>query len=239
LLLAGVTQTIQPSIPGTIAVDPTVAFAAVIKLTTQPVLLAAHPNFPGARIADVVAAARSEPGRIAYATAGVGSSGHICAAMFSSAAQVDLLHVPYASTSASWRDAVAGLVPLTFSPVSGALPYVRAGQLRPILVTGNRRSIALPDTPTFAEAGYPGVEISSWYGILATAGTPPETIARLYRAFAGILRQPEIGSRFTAMGLEIVGAPPKQLADEISAEVTRWRPVVKALGLAARDADMR
>lgn len=235
LFMAGVTQTIQPSIAGTIAVDPVRAFVPVIKLTTQPVLLAAHPDFPGSRSADVVARARREPGNVAFSTAGIGSSGHVAAAMFSAAAAIDLLHVPYASTSAVWRDAIAGVVPLTFNPVSGALPYVRAGQLKPIAVTGSRRSRALPDTPTFAEAGFTGVEISSWYGILATAGTPQETIARLHHAFAGILRQPEMQSLLNDMGMEIVGAPPDQLAAEISAEVARWRPVTKAMGLHARE----
>jgi tripartite-type tricarboxylate transporter receptor subunit TctC len=237
LLLAGVTQTIQPSIPGSTAVDPTTGFDAVIKLTSQPVLLVAHPDFPVARLGDVIAAARREPGKVAYSTAGVGSSGHIAAAMFVAAARIDLLHVPYATTSAIWRDAVAGVVQLTFSPVSAALPYIRAGQLKPIAVTASKRSRMLPDAPTFAEAGYPGVDINSWYGILTTAGTPAETIARLHHALAGILRQPEIQSRFNDMGLEIVGAPPEQLADEIRAEVARWRPVVRTLGLDTRKAE--
>jgi tripartite-type tricarboxylate transporter receptor subunit TctC len=237
LLLGGVTQTIQPSIPGTTAVDPSAAFAPVIKLTSQPVVLTAHPDYPVTRAADVVAAARREPGKVAYSTAGVGSSGHIAAAMLATSARIDLLHVPYATTSAIWRDAVAGVVPLSSNPVSAALPYIRGGQLKPIAVTGNRRSRLLPDTPTFAEAGYPGVDINSWYGILATAGTPAETIARLHHALAGILRQPEIQSRFADMGLEIVGAPPDQLADEIRSEVARWRTVVPALGLSAPAAD--
>jgi tripartite-type tricarboxylate transporter receptor subunit TctC len=233
LLLAGVTQTIQPGIPGANAVDPTTAFAPVIKLSSQPMLLAAHHDFPVSRLADVVALARREPGRIAYSTAGVGSSGHLAAAMFTAAAQVDLLHVPYATTNAIWRDAVAGLVPLTFNPVSGALPHLGAGKLKPIAVTGSRRSRALPETPTFAEAGYPGVDIHSWYGILAPAGTPPETVARLHAALAGILRQPDVRARFTDFGLEIAGTPPGPMAAEIKAEVARWRPIIKALGLDA------
>jgi tripartite-type tricarboxylate transporter receptor subunit TctC len=237
LFMAGVTQTIQPSIGGTIAVDPIRAFAPVIKLTTQPILLAAHPDFPGSRSADIVAKARREPGNVAYSTAGIGSSGHVAAAMFSAAAELDLLHVPYASTSAIWRDAIAGVVPLTFNPVSGTLPYVRAGQLRPIAVTGNKRSRALPETPTFAEAGFAAVEISSWYGILATAGTPAETVAHLHRVFAGILHHPDIQSLLTDMGMEIVGSPPDQLAAEIKAEVARWRPFISAIGLNARPAD--
>jgi tripartite-type tricarboxylate transporter receptor subunit TctC len=237
LFMAGVTQTIQPSIGATIAVDPIRAFAPVIKLTTQPVLLAAHPDFPGSRPTDIVAKARREPGNVAYSTAGIGSSGHVAAAMFSAAAELDLLHVPYASTSAIWRDAIAGVVPLTFNPVSGALPYVRAGQLKPIAVTGNKRSRALPDTPTFAEAGFSAVDISSWYGILATAGTPAETVARLHRVFAGILHQPDIQSLLNDMGMEIAGSPPDQLAADIKAEVARWRPVISAMGLNARPAD--
>jgi len=233
LLLAGVTQTIQPGIPGANAVDPTTAFAPIIKLTTQPVLLAAHHDFPATRLADVVALARREPGTIAYSTAGVGSSGHVAAAMFTAAAQIELLHVPYATTNAIWRDAVAGLVPLTFNPVSGALPHLGAGKLRPVAVTGSRRSRALPETPTFAESGYPGVDIHSWYGILAPAGTPPETVARLHAALAGILRQPDVRARFTDFGLEIAGTPPGPMAAEIKAEVARWRPIIRALGLDA------
>jgi len=233
LLLAGVTQTIQPGLPGANAVDPTTAFAPIIKLTTQPVLLAAHHDFPATRLADVVALSRREPGEVAYSTAGVGSSGHLAAAMFTAAAQIDLLHVPYATTNAIWRDAVAGLVPLTFSPVSGALPYLGAGKLKPIAVTGSRRSRALPGTPTFAESGYPAVDIHSWYGILAPAGTPPETVARLHLALAGILRQPDVRTRFSDFGLEIAGTPPEQMAAEIIAEVARWRPIIKALGLDA------
>ena len=231
LLLAGVTQTIQASTAGTIAVDPVRAFAPVIKLTHQPLLFAVHPDFAVRTVAELVAKARSEPGTISYSTSGVGSSGHVAASLLASGSGIEMVHVPYASTSAIWRDALAGTVPLTINPVSATLPYLRSGQLRALAVTGPTRSKALPGTPTFAEAGYAGVDIGSWYGILATAGTPPEVIRRLHDALARILRQPEVAAQLDAMGLEPVGTSGEILATEIRNEVARWKPVVDAMGL--------
>ena len=231
LFVAGVTQTIQPNLPGSTALDPSRAFVAVTKLATQPILIAVNPSFGVDSLADLVARARREPGKIAYSTGGIGSTGHLAAEMLSSAAQIQLLHVPYPSANLVMRDVVSGLVPLTLNPLSATTPYIRDKRLTALAVTGARRVQRFPEVPTVAESGFPGFDVSSWYGIVAPLGTPPDVVDRLHRDFTGVLAQPEMRARLVELGMEIVGNTPAQFTSEIKADVARWAPIVEAIGL--------
>jgi tripartite-type tricarboxylate transporter receptor subunit TctC len=231
LFVAGVTQTIQPNLPGSTAADPSRAFVAVIKLATQPILIAVNPSIGVDSLSDLIALARREPGKIAYSTGGVGSTGHLAAEMLSSAAHIELLHVPYPSANLVMRDVVSGLVPLTFNPLSATTPYIRDKRLTALAVTGSRRVQRFPEIPTVAELGFPGFDVSSWYGIVAPLGTSPEIVDRLHREFVAVLALPEVRARLVEMGMEIVGNTPGQFAVEIKADVARWAPIVEAIGL--------
>ncbi len=231
LFVAGVTQTIQPNLPGSQALDPSRAFVAITKLATQPIVIAVNPSLGVDSLADLVARARREPGKIAYSTGGIGSTGHLAAEMLSSGAQIQLLHVPYPSANLVMRDVVSGLVPLTFNPLSATTPYIRDKRLTALAVTGSRRVPRFPEVPTVAESGFPGFDVSSWYGIVAPLGTPPEIGDRLHREFVAVLAQPDIRARLVELGMEIVGNTPAQFTAEIKADVARWAPIVEAIGL--------
>ncbi len=146
----------------------------------------------------------AEPGKIAYSTGGVGSTGHLAAEMLSSAAHIQLLHVPYPSANLVMRDVVSGLVPLTFNPLSATTPYIRDKRLTALAVTGSRRVQRFPEVPTVAELGFPGFDVSSWYGIVAPLATSPEIVDRLQREFVAVLALPEMRARLVEMGMEIV-----------------------------------
>jgi len=154
----------------------------VIQLTTQPIVLVANPSLPATTMADVIELARSKPGVLAYSTPGIGTPTHIAAELVAQRAGISWLHVPYAGSGPILKDVLSGEVPLSFTLLGGAEPYLRAGQLKAIAVTSDQRVTALLAVPTIAEAGLPGYEITSWHGVVAPAGTPPLVIERLQRA---------------------------------------------------------
>ena len=231
LFLAGVTQTIQPNIRGPAAVDPTRAFAGVTKLVRQPILIAANASLGLDSFDALIAMARAEPGKIAYSTGGVGSTGHLAMEMLAARTGVQFLHVPYPSVNFQMRDTLSGLVQLVVNPLSASAPYVRNGQIKALAVTGAQRSPQFPETPTVAELGHAGFDVTSWYGILVPAETPRAIVDRLNRELLKVLAQPEIRADLIKRGLEIVGNPPERFDAEIKADVARWEPVVKSLGL--------
>jgi len=151
--------------------------------------------------------------------------------MLSMRAGIELLHVPYPSANLVMKDVISGEVPLTVNVASAGVPYLRRGQVKGLAVTGGQRIAALPEIPTVAELGYPDYEISSWYGVLAPIGTPPEIVDRLHRELVAILRVPAVRSDLSAKGMEVVGNTPEQFAAELRADVARWGPIVKAAGI--------
>jgi tripartite-type tricarboxylate transporter receptor subunit TctC len=231
LLVTGVNLTIQPSTAGARAVDPVRALVPVTKLVTQPIVILAYPMLGADSLADVIQLARKEPEHLSFTTGGVGTSPHLCAEMLATQAGVRMTHVPYANALQGVRDVIAGMVPLNFTVLSAGMPFIRSGQLKPVAVTSLRRVGAFPNLPTVSESGFPGFESSSWYGLLAPAGTPAEIVERLQRDVAGILAQAEIRDKLVGMGVEIIGNRPEQFAAEIRAEVSQWPRIVKAAGI--------
>src|SRR4029077_12141803 len=159
--------------------DPIKDFAPVALLAQAPLILVVHPSVPARDIADFIAYARANPGRLNFASNGNGSSSQLAAVMFDARAGVDMVHVPYKGLSPALADLLSGQVQLMFSSVVAILPHVKAGRLRGLAVTGAKRLASMPELPTISEAGLPGYEASSWYGILAPAGTPRDTVAKL------------------------------------------------------------
>jgi tripartite-type tricarboxylate transporter receptor subunit TctC len=206
-------------------------FAPITQAASLPNVLVVHPSLPVKSVAELIALAKREPGRIAYASAGIGTSPQMSVELLKSLAGIDLLHVPYKGTAPGVIDVLAGQVKVMTPNVLTALPYIKSGRLRALAVTSAKRSEALPDVPTMAEAGVPGYESVQWYGVLAPAGTPREIVERLHVEIAKALRAGDVRERLAADGAEPVGSSPDEFAAFIRAEIAKWAKVAKAAGI--------
>ena len=211
--------------------DPVKSFAPVTLLASTQNALAATPGLPAKSVRELIELAKRRPGQINYGSTGVGTSGHLTAEMFRSQAGIELTHVPYKAIGQTYTDLISGRVSLFFPTLPGALPHHRAGRIRLLAVAGSKRSAALPDVPTIAESGLPGFEASTWYPILAPAGTPKAAVNSLNRNFIAALKAPEISTRLDEMAVEAVGSTPAQLTAHIKTELVKWAKVVKVAGV--------
>ena len=233
LFLGGVgSHAINPNLHEKLPYDPIKDFAPVALLAQAPLVLVVHPSVPAKSVAELTAYARAHPGKLNFASNGNGSSSQLAAVMFDSMAGVEMVHVPYKGLSPALADLLSGQVQLMFSSVVAILPHIKAGKLRGLAVTGTKRLASLPGLPTIAESGLPGYEASSWYGILAPAGTPRDIVMKLNAELAKALEQPEVRNSLLAEGAEPVGGSPEAFAAHIRAEKER-------LGKLIRDAKIR
>ena len=184
-------------------------------------------------VAEVLAAAKRSPGSLSFASSGAGSSTHMSAELFKAMAGVDLLHVPYKGSGPAMLDLISGRIALMFENMPGAVPHIKAGKLRALAQTGLRRTAALPEVPTVAEAGVPGYESLSWSGIAVPSGAPREVVARLNREINAILAQAEMRHKLAEMGAEAVGGSPEAFADHVRRERDKWGGVVRTAGIVA------
>jgi tripartite-type tricarboxylate transporter receptor subunit TctC len=203
-------------------------FAPVTLVATAPLIVVVHPSLPVRSIKELVAAARARPGQLSYGTSGNGGPQHLAGELLKSMADIDLLHIPYKGGAPAVVDLVGGQVQLGFASMLTALPFVKAGRLRAIAVTGARRSAILPNLPAVAEAGFPGYETTTWYGILARAGAPPAVIATLNADIARALNLPEVKDRLAGEGAEVVAGTPAAFASFIQTEIARVRKLSKS-----------
>ena len=231
LAIIGASVTINPALHGAKVVDPAREFAPVIQLTAQPIVLVAHPSLPASTMSELIEIARRKPGSLAYSTPGIGTPTHIAAELVAQQAGIEWLHVPYSGSGPILKDVLAGEVPLSFTLLGGAEPYLRAGQLKAIAVTSERRVTALPSVPTIAESALPGYEITSWHGIVAPARTAQPIIERLQRALATIVAEPDVVARLRSLGMEPAGGTSIAFKARIELEMARWRDVVVRRGI--------
>jgi len=228
LFLGGITTlAIAPFVQKDIQYDPLRDFQAVTQTTISPLLLMTHPSLPVMSVKEFVALARAKPGQINYASSGPGGSGHLAGELFKSATRTDLVHVPYRGAPPALNDLVAGQVQAMFGTMLAAVPHVRAGKVRALAVTGPKRSIAVPDVPTFAEAGFPSYDASSWNGIVVPTGTPAAIVSRLSVELVKILRTPNVLDRLEGDGPIPIGNSPEEFTAYIKAEQAKWAKVVK------------
>ena len=190
-------------------------------------VLVAHPSFPARTVKEVIALARAKPGKIDYASAGIGNSLQLSGELFKSRAKIDIVHVPYKGTGPALTALLRGEVPLMFSGIPAAIPHLTAGRLRPLAVTGPRRSSALRNIPTMMEAGVPDYVVTAWYGVLAPAATPVTVVNRLHGELVKVMREPEIVKRFAGEGLEAQATTPSELAAFLTAEIGKWSKVIR------------
>ena len=231
LLLTGSLITILPSTMGSRAVDPVSAFAPITKLAEPPIIIVVNPTLGASTLPELIAKARAEPGKIAYATAGVGTVQHLTASTISRKAGIELLHVPYANTGQALKDVLQGEVPLYFTFLGPIDAYLKSGQLKALAVESSHRIKAWPDIPTVVELGYEEAVADPWNGIVAPAGTPPEIIDLLYRTLAAVVQEPDVREIFTQMGMEPLAPTPAQFADEIKRATKRWPAVAHDAGI--------
>jgi tripartite-type tricarboxylate transporter receptor subunit TctC len=214
---------LTPNMPINVLTD----FAPVTNIAAVPLWLVVNPALPVRSVAEFIAYARANPGRIAYASSSQGGAPHLAGELFKLMTGTDLVHVPYRGSGPAGQDLIAGTVQAMFDSVPASAGAVRDGRLRALAVTTRNRIAPFPDLPTIAEAGVPGYEIATWYGIWAPARTPPAIINRLQQAVAAAARNPETRARFDALGAEPVADSPEDYARFVRAEYDRWGKLVR------------
>jgi tripartite-type tricarboxylate transporter receptor subunit TctC len=198
-----------------------------------PSVLIAHPSLAARNVKELIALAKASPGTLTFGTGGNGTSEHLAAEMFKAMAGVDLVHVPFKGNSDVANALLGGHIKVYFSLVPASLQHVKAGTLRVLAVTTERRLPYLPDVPTIAESGFPGYEISSWQGLFAPGGTPADIVAKINGEVVRMLQTPDVQARISREGADPVGSSPAQFSARVKSEIEKWAKVVKAAGLGA------
>jgi tripartite-type tricarboxylate transporter receptor subunit TctC len=211
--------------------DFTRDLAPVSLLATIPFLLVVHPSLPAKSVSDLLKLARARPGQLNYASSGNGTTAHLAAEMFKNMAGVNIVHVPYKGTVPGVVDLMSGQVHMMFAIMQSAYPYVRAGRLRALAVSGSKRSPSAPALPTIAEAGVPGYEFISWNGVHVTAGTPRAVIEKIHGELVKVVALPDVKERMFNLGMEVAGSTPEQLAALVASDIAKWGKVIKASGV--------
>ena len=206
-------------------------FLPVTQATVQPLLLMTHPTLPVKTLKQYIALARSRPGEINYGTSGPGGSGHLAGVMLSSMTKINIVHVPYRSGAPAINDLIAGQVQSMFGSPLAVVPHIRNGKIHAVAITGQKRSIAVPNVPTFDESGLPGYDASTWNGFVVPTGTPRAVIDRLYGELSKVLHDPTTLKRLAGDGSLAVGNKPEEFAAFINAEHAKWSKVVRAANL--------
>ncbi|WP_345246878.1 tripartite tricarboxylate transporter substrate binding protein [Pigmentiphaga soli] len=227
LALVSGSHVINPSIYPKLPYDTLRDFAPVTLLVSAPAVLVVNKSLPVDTVQDLIKLAKSKPGTLFFASAGVGTPPHLAGELFKTMAGIDIVHVPYKGNAQVLTDTVSGQVSFTFPTLPSAMPYVKNGTLRALGVTSTHRSPSAPEVPTIAESGVPGYDATSWYGVVAPAGTPPEIVDKLHDAMAGSLKQPDVRKVLTDLGLEAVGNSPAEFSAQIKTEIEKWATVVK------------
>jgi tripartite-type tricarboxylate transporter receptor subunit TctC len=232
-LLLGHTGTISinPSLYANAGYDPRKDFAPIGLVASMPVALLAHPSFPAKTIAEFIALAKKEPGKLNLGTSALGTGGYMCAELFKAEAGVDVAIIPYKGTAPVMNDLLGGHVPIAFGVLPPALGNIAAGNLRAIAVTSAKRFSLLPEVPTFAESGLPGFEAVLHYGLLAPAGTPQEIIDKLSAELRKLVDTEDVKQKIHAEGGDPLTSTPAEYAKDIDQEETKWGGLVHKLGL--------
>jgi tripartite-type tricarboxylate transporter receptor subunit TctC len=225
----------SPSMYDKVDFDPVKSFAPISQIFVAANLLVVPADSPAKTLPELVALARSQPGKLTYAHAGAGTSQHLAAELFKSMAKLDIQPIAYRGTTVLLPDLLAGRVSMSFGNIVNVLPLVRDGKLRAFAVSSIKRSGIAPDIPTMAESGYPGFEAVPWFGLMAPAGTPQAIIDRLNRESAKIMALPEVRKKLNDIGADAIGGTPAELAALIEREIPQWAKVIKGAGIKASE----
>jgi tripartite-type tricarboxylate transporter receptor subunit TctC len=231
LLMGGIgSLSINPAIYSKIPYDPVRDFTAIIQIAQVPNVLIVHPSLPVKTVKELIALAKSNPGKLSFSSSGSGSSDHMSGELFKSLAHVDLVHVPYKGGAPAITDAIAGQVSMTFSNQPTALPHVKTGKLRGIAVTSIKRSGAAPELPTIDESGLKGFDVSSWVGVNAPANLSRDIVNRINAEIVKGMNAPAGRERLNQLAFDPVLSTPDQYAAHIKSEVAKWAQVAKTAG---------
>jgi tripartite-type tricarboxylate transporter receptor subunit TctC len=207
--------------------DPAKDFAPITLMTITPLVLVTRTDLPVKDVAGLVELAKKEPGKITFASSGLGTSHQLSGELFKSLAGVNMLHVPYKGSPPAHIDLMGGMVDIMFDNIVPVTPHIKQGKLRALAVTTKTRAAALPDVPTMAESGYPKFEATAWFGLLAPAGTPQPIVDRLNKEVVAILKAPDMREKLSGMGATVVADKPEEFGRFMADEINKWGPVVK------------
>jgi len=224
----------SPALYKQLSYDITRDFAGVSLLARQPSILAVAGNVPARSVKELIELARSQPGKLTFGSAGIGSATHLGGELFRYSAGIDLVHVPYKSAGLAMTALLAGETQVLLTNTATVLPHVKAGRVRALAMSGRMRSSQVPDLPTVAEGGIPGFEYDTWYALLVPAGIARPIIARLHASTIRVLRDRKHGEALTNQGLEVVAGTPEAMADYLKSEIAKWGRVIKAAGVQAQ-----
>jgi tripartite-type tricarboxylate transporter receptor subunit TctC len=225
------TLAIAPFVQKNMQYDPLRDFQPVTQTTISPLLLMTHPSLPVRSVREFIALAKTKPGQINYASSGPGGSGHLAGELFKTVTNVKIVHVPYRGAPPALTDLMSGQVQSMFGTMLASVPQIRSGKLHALAVTGPKRSIALPEVPTFGEGGLPDYDASSWNGILVPAGTPRAIVEKLNGEIVKIMHMPGVLDRIASDGPVAVTTTPEQFAAYIRSEQVKWSKVVRAANI--------
>jgi tripartite-type tricarboxylate transporter receptor subunit TctC len=227
LLITANNYTVNPALYDKIPYDPRRDFDPVTLVVTTPMVVAVNASVPARTMKDLVTLIQGNPGNYNYASGGVGSPGHLVGEQLRLSLGLDLLHIPYNGAGPAVSSTIAGHTPICILAPAPVVPQVADGKLRALAVMSKTRSQALPNVPTIAEAGYPGMEAENWFGVLVPAGTPSDIVTLLNREIVDVVASPDMEERWAALGFESVGNPPKEFADRIAVELDKWGRVIR------------
>jgi tripartite-type tricarboxylate transporter receptor subunit TctC len=233
LLLDHSGLTYMPGLHAELPFDPAKDFAGVITAVSGSYVLAVNNQLPVRSVAELIAHAKSHPGKLSYGSAGVGTSIHLAGEFFARTAGIDIVHVPYKGAAPAVTDLAGGQIPMMFGPTTDILPLARAGKIRALAVTSPQRSALAPDLPTVAEtlAGY---EVVGWYGLAAPAATPRDVVAKLNSVTNKVLQAPDLIAKYNGLGFEAVGGTPEEASARIASDVVRWTKIIRDAGIKAQ-----
>jgi len=217
------------------AVDPLRAFAPITKVVDVHFVFLANPALAANSVGELIELAKKRPGDIAYSSSGPGGAPHLAMELFKRQASVDLIHIPYKGSSPSISDLIGGRVMLSMDSLVQSFPHLKARRLKALAVLGPRRAALLPEVPTIAESGLPGYALTNWFGLLAPAATPKETVLKIHADVIRVLRDPEAKKRITDLGADVVGNSPEEFGATMRAESAQWAEIIKAANIRAEE----
>jgi tripartite-type tricarboxylate transporter receptor subunit TctC len=225
------TMSINPGLYQKLPYEPLRDFAPISLLTETPYLLVVNPNVPAKSVKELVALAKSQPGKMNFASGGVGTGNHFSGELFRMLSGIDVVHIPYKGSGVGMNDVLSGQVQFMFINLLPAAPFVANGRLRGLGVTSAKRSSAAPDIPTIAESGFPGYQSTSWHGLVAPAKTPAPILKQLHTELVKITQLPDVKKRMVAQGTDLIGSTPEEFRKVIQIESAKWAGVIKTAGI--------
>jgi tripartite-type tricarboxylate transporter receptor subunit TctC len=230
LLATGSLLAINVSLYKNLGYDPEKDFEPISLIGTQTNVLYLHPAVPAKSLAELIAHAKANPGKLSFGSGGNGTPAHLAGELLKIEAKIDITHVPFRGTGPALQSVIGGHVPMAFNPPSPLLPHIQSGAIRPVAITTLKRTEVLPEVPTIAESGFPGFEATTWHALVVPAGTPKDVVAALHRATVATVNDPAVRKALTDLGIDVVGGTPEELRAYLKSEIPKWAEVVRASG---------